>query len=83
MTSQDKEKEKRDREKFLKKFGDHLKAIRKEKGITGAELARRCFMDKQNISKLEKGHFNPSLYYLRKISDGLQIELAELLKGLK
>lgn len=81
MTNQ--EKEKRDKEKFLKKFGEHLKSIRKEKGITGAELARLCFMDKQNISKLEKGQFNPSLYYLRKICEGLGIELSDLMHGVK
>lgn len=74
---------KKEREKFLKKFGEHLKSIRIKKGITGAELARRCYMDKQNISKLEKGGFNPSLYYLKQICEGLEIELDELLKGMK
>jgi putative transcriptional regulator len=71
------------KEKFLKKFGEHVKSIRIKKGLTGAELARRCYMDKQNISKLEKGKFNPSLYYLKNICEGLEIELDELLKGVK
>lgn len=74
---------KKDREKFLKRFGEHLKILRTKKGLTGSELARRCFMDKQNISKLEKGKFNPSLYYLKQICEGLEIELDELLKGMK
>lgn len=75
--------EKKDKEKFLKKFGEQVRAIRIKKGLTGAELARKCFMDKQNILKLEQGKFNPSLYYLKKISEGLEIELDELIKGMK
>lgn len=73
--------EKREREKFLKRFGEHVKSIRIKKNLTGAELARRCFMDKQNISRLEKGKFNPSLYYLKKICEGLEMNLDELLKN--
>ena len=73
--------EKKEKEKFLKRFGEHIKSIRTKKGLTGTELARRCFMDKQNISRLEKGQFNPSLFYLKKICEGLEIDLAELIKG--
>lgn len=75
--------EKKEKEKFLKRFGEHIKSIRIKKGLTGAELARRCFMDKQNVFKLEKGKFNPSLFYLKKISEGLEIDLDELIKGFK
>lgn len=75
--------EKKEKEKFLKRFGEHIKSIRLKKGFTGAEFARRCFMDKQNISRLEKGQFNPSIYYLKKISEGLEIDIDELIKGFK
>lgn len=75
--------EKKEKEKFLKRFGEHIKSIRLKKGLTGAELARRCFMDKQNISRLEKGQFNPSIYYLKKVCEGLEIDIEELIKGFK
>ena len=75
--------EKKEKEKFLKRFGEHIKSIRINKELTGAELARRCFMDKQNISRLEKGQFNPSLYYLKQVCEGLEIDLDELIKGVK
>ena len=79
MTNQDK----KDKEKFLKNFGENIRTLRKAKGMTGAELARKCFMEKQNILKLEKGQFNPSIYYLKKIAEGLEVEFHELFKGIK
>jgi len=66
---------------FQKKLGEHIKKIRELKGITAAELARRCFMEKPNIHKLENGKFNPSAFYLSKICKGLGISLQELFSG--
>ena len=63
---------------FQKKLGEHIKRTRENKGITSAELARRCFMDKPNIHKLENGKFSPSVFYLSKICKGLEISLQEL-----
>jgi transcriptional regulator with XRE-family HTH domain len=72
--------EKKKREEFQICFGKHLKTLRIEKGISGAELARRCYMDKPNITRLEKGRINPSLYILKKICEALEINLYELMK---
>ena len=47
-------KERKKRQEFQLCFGDHLKKFRKLRGITGAELARRCYMDKPNLTRLEK-----------------------------
>jgi len=66
---------------FQKKLGEHIKRVRESKDITAAELARRCFMDKPNIHKLENGKFNPSAFYLAKICKGLEISLQELFSG--
>lgn len=77
----EKEKERKDRLKFQKKFGEHLVMLRKSMGITPAELARRCYMDRSNIARLETGRSNPSLFVLKKLSVGLEIKLEDLLKG--
>lgn len=66
---------------FQKKLGEHIKKVRESKGLTSAELARRCFMDKPNIHKLENGKFSPSVFYLTKICKGLEISLEELFSG--
>ncbi len=66
---------------FQKKIGLHIRKKREKAGITAAELARRCYMDKPNIHKLESGKFNPSSFYLSKICQGLHISLEELFRG--
>ena len=74
------EKEKRERQKLQKNFGEHLRQIRKAKGISAAELAKRCFMEGSNIARIEMGRMNPSLYVLKKLCEGLEIKISELLK---
>lgn len=72
-----------DKIKFQEKIGLHIRKIREAKGLTAAELARRCDMDKPNIHKLETGKFNPTVFYLSKICRGLDISLQDLFKGFK
>lgn len=79
----DKERERRERLKLQKQFGEHLVKLRKAKGITPAELARRCYMERSNIARLELGRTNPSLFMLKKLSLALGIEIEQLLKGFK
>ena len=74
------EKEKKDKLKLQKRFGEHLSKIREAKGLTSAELARRCFMERSNIARIEMGRLNPSLFVLKKLCEGLEIQLDELLK---
>ena len=75
--------EKKDRLKLQKRFGEHLKKLRETKGLTSAELARCCYMERSNIARLETGRTNPSLFVLKKLATGMDIELDELLKGFK
>ena len=77
-----KEQEKKDRIKLQKKFGEHLVKLRETKGLTPAELARMCFMERSGIARIETGRTNPSLFVLKKLASGLEISLEELLKGL-
>jgi ribosome-binding protein aMBF1 (putative translation factor) len=76
-------KERKERLKMQKRFGEHLITLRKSKNLTSAELARRCEMERSNIARIETGRTNPSLFVLKKLSVGLGIELEELLKGFK
>jgi transcriptional regulator with XRE-family HTH domain len=76
----DKEKERLERLKLQKRFGQHLIALRKSKGITPAELARNCDMERSNIARLEAGERNPSLHILKKLATGLGVSVSALLK---
>ncbi len=48
---------------------------RKEKHMTQEDLAKRIGTQKSNISRLESGHYNPSLDFLIKVASGLGKEL--------
>ncbi len=48
---------------------------RRELNITQKELAERTGIKQGNISRLEKGTYNPSLQSLKKIAKGLNKEL--------
>lgn len=77
------EKDQKEKLKLQKRFGEHLIKLRESKGITAAELARLCFMERSNIARLETGRMNPSLFVLKKLSLGLEIEISELMKDFK
>lgn len=79
----EKQREKKEKLKLQKQFGDHLKVFRTSKGLTSAELARRCFMESSNIARLEKGRINPSLFILKKLAAGMEVEIDEFLKDFK
>lgn len=65
---------------LVKKIGDNIRELRKKKGISQAELARRCFKDKQALEKIENGKVNSTIYSLYLIAKALDIELEELIK---
>lgn len=50
-------------------------AARNEENLTQEQLANRTGTKKSNISRLERGSYNPSLDYLVKIAEGLGKEI--------
>ena len=73
--------EKRKREDLNKRIGKHIQELRKQRNVSAAELSRRTFIEKPNITRIEKGRINPSLFILKKIADALEISLEEFFKG--
>lgn len=61
--------------KLLKRFGERLKELRKEKGFTQEQLAEKINVHQTYIGKLEIGKCNPSLMLIYKISKALKINL--------
>ena len=49
--------------------------IRKDQELTQQELAERTGTKQSNISRLEKGEYNPRLKFLKKLAQGLGKEL--------
>ncbi len=79
----EKDREKKEKLKMQKQFGIHLIKLRESKKLTAAELGRLCYMERSSIARLEKGRINPSLFIIKKLSEGMEIEIADLLKGFK
>lgn len=69
-----------EKEVLLKKLGERIREIRKEKGITQVQLAHSIGKDQQSIQRLEAGNINPSYYYLHEIAEGLNVTLDQLTK---
>lgn len=64
---------------FLKKLGLKLKILRSIKNISQDDIANGLNIDKSYYSKVERGITNPTITYLKHLSDFMQIELTELL----
>lgn len=65
---------------LLKRMGARIKEVRVSKGVTQQELAVEAFnTDKSNVSRLEAGRVNASVYTLYKVARHLKVPLSELL----
>ena len=72
------------KKQWLKAIGSHIAGLRKKKGISGAEFARRLDeMDKSNYRRMEQGLVNPSVFLVKKICDVLQISMEKFWKDFK
>lgn len=65
----------------LKKFGDFLKELRKEKGLTQEGLAETLFVSRRTVSRWETGSNLPDLDLLIELADFYQVDLRELISG--
>ena len=57
---------------------DNLKALRKRRKLTQAQLAARVGCTQGTVSRIEAGDLNVSLSLLKQIADALQVEPYEL-----
>jgi transcriptional regulator with XRE-family HTH domain len=67
-------------QKLLEKFGIHIKALRKSKGMTQEELAYASDMELSQVYRIEKGKVNATITTIEALSKGLEISIGELLK---
>lgn len=62
------------------KFGNRLKALRKEKGLSQEELALKSGLNRPYISGIEKGKRNVSLEVMEKLAEALGVGIGELIE---
>jgi len=69
----------RDKEKQIKnKFGERLRHLRKQNGLSQETLALACGLDRTYIGGIERGERNLSLINIYKIANALGISAQEL-----
>lgn len=70
--------EKSDLQKIV---GERIQKLREERGFTQVDLAGKIEgeFDTTNVSRIESGRTNPTLYNLHRIAEALEVSLKELL----
>ncbi|WP_071825385.1 helix-turn-helix domain-containing protein [Xenorhabdus poinarii] len=60
------------------RFGQRIRYLRREAGMSQEAFADKCGLDRTYVSGIERGVRNPTLEIIYIIANGLQIELSEL-----
>ena len=64
-------------------FGNNLRALRLESGLTQTAFAQMISVDRSYISQIECGKENVSVDVLVKLADGLDVPITQLFEGLE
>lgn len=77
------ERENRSRKNLARRFGEHLRLLRTERGLTQERLAERSDLSVDGIRRIERGAFSPSLDTIGRLCTGLDLSMATLFSGLE
>lgn len=64
-------------------FGENLRRVRTEQGLTQAQLADLLHVSHQSISKWEIGIASPQVIWVYRLADVLEVKPEDLLKFAK
>lgn len=67
-------------DKFVKKFGQNLRELRKARGISQEQLAFDTGFELSQIGRIERGEINTSISHVSAISKALKIKPEELFR---
>ena len=62
----------------LRTFGEKVRELRKTEGLSQKQLAVKSGLHYTYIAGVERGQRNPSLQSIRKIAEGLEVNIAGL-----
>ena len=62
-----------------KSFGEKVRALRSEKGLTLADLAEKTKRSVSLLSQIETGNVSPSFSSMQTIADALEVPLAQII----
>ena len=64
---------------ILKKFGEKVRKLRREKGISQEELAHQAELHRTYIGMIERAEKNITLINIKKIANALEVNIKELI----
>lgn len=64
---------------ILKRFGQRVRHLRKERGITQEQLAHEAGIERSYMGAIERGERNPSLEKIHRICKALKVKSSEIL----
>ena len=67
---------------ITKEFGQRLKELRQETGLSQERFALKICMDRTYYASVEAGRRNISLENIKKIADGFGVSLSQLFENL-
>ena len=62
----------------IKRFGNHIRFLRKSKGISMEKLAELTFVEYSQISRIELGQINTSLDMVFKLANAFNLPVKDL-----
>lgn len=63
---------------FLIKIGNQIKSLRNKTNLSQEKLSFACNLDRTYIGSVERGERNISIINLRKIAQGLNLNISDL-----
>lgn len=68
---------------MLEEFGERVKDLRKNMGLSQEKFALKINMDRTYLASVEAGNRNISLKNIEKIADGFDMSISELFEGVE
>lgn len=62
----------------LRRFGENMRKLRKDKNLSQEELAGEIEMDLTSVNEIEQGHRSPKLITIYKIAKALKVSAGQL-----
>lgn len=63
---------------IYKKFGERVRELRKERGLSQEQLAEKIHRDPRTVVAIETGKRNPTLNTIDKISKSLGVKIKDI-----
>ncbi len=64
--------------KFVKAFGERIRQLRIQKGMSQEELANTAEIPINQVGRIERGEINTTIITVKAIADSLEIKISDL-----